>query len=106
MTLPFHPLLNLAWIPFAWNYLRGFATENRRREAFKLGLFWVLISILLDLVGWIRIPHPWAMTCKEFYVNYRPWNTLIYLVILLSPIVVAKLRFSAKHQRKNACPSG
>jgi uncharacterized BrkB/YihY/UPF0761 family membrane protein len=90
MTLPYHPLLNLFWLPFAWLYLRGFAIESRGREALKLGTFWAVICILIDLVGWILIPHPWAMTFKEFYIDYQPWITLIYLVIFFSPIVMAK----------------
>lgn len=89
MTLPYHPVLNLFWIPFAWIYLRGFAIDTRQREALKLGAFWAAICILIDLVGWILIPHPWAMTFKEFYVDYQPWITLIYLVIFLSPMVVS-----------------
>lgn len=94
MTLPYHPLLNLFWLPFAWLYLRGFTTDERQREALKLGTFWVVICILIDLVGWILIPHPWAMTFKEFYVDYQPWITLIYLAIFLSPIMVARIRKS------------
>jgi hypothetical protein len=59
MTIPYHPLLNLFWLPFAWLYLRGFAVgDNRSREALKLGIFWVVICIVIDLIGWILIPHP------------------------------------------------
>jgi hypothetical protein len=90
MTLPYHPLLNLFWLPFAWLYLRGFTIESRGREALKLATFWAVVCILIDLVGWILIPHPWAMTFKEFYIDYQPWITLIYLVIFFSPIVMAK----------------
>ncbi len=95
MTIPYHPLLNLFWLPFAWMYLRSFAMGTRQHEALKLGTFWAVICIVIDLVGWVLIPHPWAMTFKEFYVDYQPWITLIYLVIFLSPIVVARLRNSA-----------
>jgi hypothetical protein len=92
MTLPYHPLLNLFFLPFAWMYLRGFATEHRMSEAVKLGAFWAIICILIDLIGWVLIPHPWAMTFREFYVDYQPWITLIYLVIFASPIIVAYLQ--------------
>ena len=95
MTLPYHPFLNLFWLPFAWMYIRGYAADTRQREALKLGTFWVVICILIDLVGWILIPHPWAMTFKEFYIDYQPWITLIYLVIFLSPIVMARLKRTA-----------
>jgi hypothetical protein len=92
MTLPYHPLLNLFWLPFAWMYLRNFTTDTRRREALELGAFWAILCILIDLVGWILIPHPWAMTFKEFYVDYQPWITLIYMVIFVSPIIVSRLK--------------
>ncbi|MBL0347972.1 hypothetical protein [Candidatus Villigracilis affinis] len=78
------------WFPFAWLYLCEFAIESRGREALKLGTFWAVVCILIDLVGWILISHPWAMTFKEFYMDYQPWITLIYLVIFFSPIVMGK----------------
>lgn len=65
MTLPYHPLLNLFWLPFAWMYLRRVSIERRWLEALKLGTFWAVIRIMIDLFGWIMIPHPWAMTFKE-----------------------------------------
>ena len=51
MTLPYHPLLNLVWLPFAWLYLRGFAIESRKAEALRVGIFWCVICIVLDLIG-------------------------------------------------------
>lgn len=101
MTLPYHPLLNLfVWPLFSWWYLRGLSPEVvRMREAIRLGLFWTVVTILVDLVGWVLIPHPWQMTFKEFYVVYQPWITLIYLVILSSPIVVARLQPTYSVQR-------
>ena len=101
MTLPYHPLLNLVWIPFAWKYLRGYTTDARLREAFKLGTFWVSLCILIDFIGWILIPHPWAMSFKEFYIDYQPWITWIYLVIFLSPVVAAKAYRSQFTWRKS-----
>jgi hypothetical protein len=89
MTLPYHPLLNLVvWPVFAWSYLRRIVPEMRGKEARNLGIFWVAITIVVDLIGWVLIPHPWAMTFKEFYIDYQPWITLIYLIILAAPIVV------------------
>jgi len=99
MTLPYHPLLNLVWIPFAWIYLAGLTDGKPLHEAIKLGAFWMIICILLDLVGWILIPHPWAMTFREFYVDYQPWITLIYLVIFASPIAAYSLRSTLDHRR-------
>lgn len=54
----------------------------------NLGIFWAVVTIVIDLIGWVLIPHVWAMTLKEFYVDYQPWITLIYLIIFASPIVV------------------
>jgi hypothetical protein len=92
MTLPYHPLLNLAiWSIFAWSYLRRIAPERLGKEARNLGLYWAAITIVLDLIGWVLIPHPWAMTLKEFYFDYQPWITLIYLIILVTPIAIVPL---------------
>jgi hypothetical protein len=87
MTIPYHPLLNLlVWPWFAWLYWRKLPIEiDRKREMVQLGLFWMIVSILVDLIGWVLIPHPWAMTFKEFYLDYQPWITLIYLIIFASP---------------------
>jgi hypothetical protein len=97
MTLPYHPLLNLFWLPFAWLYLRLFPAGDRKGEAFRLGIFWCFICIVLDLIGWVLIRHPWAMTFKEFYVDYQPWITLIYLIIFATPILVAAFSVRGIH---------
>lgn len=100
MTLPYHPLLNLlVWPLFAWWYLRSFEPGvSRRREAIQLGIFWSVITIVVDPIGWLLVPHIWRMTLKEFYIDYQPWITLVYLIIFLSPIVVARLSHSTSRQ--------
>jgi hypothetical protein len=86
MTIPYHWILNLlVWPPFAWLDLRGVASDQRKKEALRLGAFWAIITIVVDLIGWVLIPHPWAMTFKEMYIDYQPWITLIYLIIFVSP---------------------
>lgn len=45
------------------------------------------ICILSDLIGWVLIKHPWRLTFKEFYIDYQPWITLIYIAIFLGPII-------------------
>ncbi len=93
MTLPYHPLLNLlVWPIFAWLYLRVLPlTSHPAREALRLGGFWAVITIVIDLIGWVLIPHIWRMTLAEFYVGYQPWITLIYLVIFASPLAASRL---------------
>jgi len=93
MTLPYHPLLNLLiWPLFGWRYLQSLSPQIPRiREALRLGAYWAVITIVVDLLGWVLIPHIWRMTFKEFYVDYQPWITLIYLIIFLSPIAAGRL---------------
>src|ERR1700681_4243676 len=93
MSVPFHPLLNLlVWPAFGWLYLRR-STPNieRQREAIRLGLFWFLATAVIDLFGWVLVPHPWHMTFEQFYVGYQPWISLIYLVIFTSPILATQV---------------
>jgi hypothetical protein len=91
MTIPYHPLLNLAvWPWFAWLYWRGLPSAiDRKYEMLNVGIFWAITTIIIDLIGWVLIPHVWAMTFKEFYVDYQPWITLIYLIIFASPVMVS-----------------
>src|ERR1700694_4216680 len=92
MSVPFHPLLNLlVWPVFGWLYLRRSTPNSERQiEALRLGLFWFLATALIDLFGWVLVPHPWHMTLNQFYVGYQPWISLIYLVIFISPILAAQ----------------
>jgi hypothetical protein len=94
MSVPFHPLLNLSvWPVFGWLYLRRSAPQfERQLEALRLGLFWFLATAVIDLFGWVLVPHPWQMTLDQFYVGYQPWITLIYLVIFISPILASQIR--------------
>lgn len=97
-----HWLLNLlVWPPFAWLYLRGFPTEEAGYEAFRLGTFWAVTTIIVDLIGWVLIPHPWAMTLKEMYVDYQPWISLIYLIIFASPVGIFYMLTSRELKKEN-----
>lgn len=86
-TMPFHWLYNLLIFPiFAWLYLRGLESINFN-TALITGLIWGAITIVFDLIGWVLIPHPWQCTFKDFYIDYQPWITIIYLVITCSPFI-------------------
>lgn len=84
-TKPFHPLYNLLVFPlFAWFYL--FSIDNISLGiALLAGLIWASLTIVIDLFGWVLIKHPWSLSLREFYIDYQPWITITYLVILLSP---------------------
>jgi hypothetical protein len=86
-TKPWHPLYNIIIFPiFGLIYMKGL-TEPSINNALITGTFWAGIAIIGDLVGWVLIKHPWRLTFKEFYVDYQPWITLIYIAIFLGPII-------------------
>jgi hypothetical protein len=86
-TKPWHPLYNIIVFPiFGLLYLKGINNPTMN-EAIITGAFWAIIAILIDLVGWVLIKHPWRLTFKEFYVDYQPWITLIYIIIFIAPII-------------------
>ena len=86
-TKPWHPLYNIIVFPiFGLLYLKGINNPTMN-EAIITGAFWSIIAILIDLVGWVLIKHPWRLTFKEFYVDYQPWITLIYIIIFIAPII-------------------
>ena len=86
-TKPWHPLYNIIIFTFfGYIYING-VTNPTLIEAFTTGLIWMGICIVSDLVGWVLIKHPWRLTFKEFYVDYQPWITLIYIAIFIGPIL-------------------
>ena len=86
-TKPWHPLYNLLVFPLAaWVYLRGSGASSWREAVFT-ALLWGTLTVVADLIGWVLIKHPWSLTFREFYLDYQPWITLIYLVIYTSPLL-------------------
>jgi len=84
-TRPWHPLYNLLVFPlFAGLCLPGGAAV---RDAAALSLLWGTAKVVLDVFGWVLIRHPWSLSFREFYVDYQPWITLIYLTICASPFM-------------------
>ena len=90
ITVPFHPLYNIIiWPIFAYIYLLQTTPANVWKAALALGGSWTLITIVIDLFGWVIIKHPWRMTFREMYVDYQPWISLIYISIFVSPLIAA-----------------
>ena len=86
-TKPWHPLYNIVFFTlFGFLYLKGLG-DPTLIEAFITGAIWVFICIVFDVFGWVIIKHPWHLTCKQFYVEYQPWITLIYVAIFLGPVL-------------------
>lgn len=87
-TEPYHPLYNIILFPiFSYIYLIQVNPANLYREALVIAISWTVITIVVDLIGWVLIKHPWYMTFKEMYIDYQPWITLIYLSIFVSPFI-------------------
>ena len=86
-TKPWHPLYNIIiFPPFAYLYLAGLHTVTFQTAVWT-GLLWGTVTVVIDVIGWVLIKHPWSLTFKEFYVDYQPWITLIYLTIYASPLI-------------------
>ncbi len=86
-TKPWHPLYNIVLFSlFGWLYVKGLDAPNFS-TALITGGIWAVICIVFDVFGWVLIKHPWSLSWKEFYVDYQPWITLIYVAIFLGPVV-------------------
>lgn len=84
-TKPWHPLYNIILFTFfGWLYMRGIPNPIFQ-EALITGLIWMAVCIVVDLIGWVFIKHPWSLSFKEFYIDYQPWISLIYFSILAGP---------------------
>lgn len=99
-TKPWHPLYNIIFFTiFGLIYLKK-VNEPTAKKALKTGALWSGMSIVFDLVGWVLIDHPWSLTFKQFYIEYQPWITLVYLAMLIAPLfaylILKKARSSVK----------
>ena len=86
-TKPWHPLYNVVVFRiFAYLYLHGLEIVTLT-EVMATSLIWGTITVVFDLFGWVLIKHPWSLTFREFYIDYQPWITLIYITIYASPFI-------------------
>lgn len=86
-TKPWHPLYNIVIFPlFACFYFNGLETLTLS-NVIATSIIWGTITVFFDLVGWVLIKHPWSLSFKEFYIDYQPWITLIYMTIYASPFI-------------------
>ena len=82
-TKPWHPLYNIILFGlFGWLYMRGVTDD-----ALITGAIWAGICIVFDVFGWVIIKHPWSLSFKEFYIDYQPWISLIYVAIFIGPVI-------------------
>ena len=86
-TKPWHPLYNIIMFTiFGLLYMRGLENPTLV-DSIITGAIWSGICIIIDLIGWVIIKHPWSLTFKEFYIDYQPWITLIYISIFIGPVL-------------------
>lgn len=86
-TKPWHPLYNIILFSvFGYLYMSSLSSPTIN-EAIITGIIWSVICIVFDVFSWVIIKHPWSLTFKEFYIDYQPWITLIYIAIFLGPVV-------------------
>lgn len=89
----FLPFLNLAvWMVFGWAYFRRRAGNDDRpalrKEALRLGAFWLVLAVAVDYVCFVRIKNPISLSPHDFYIGQSPWIYLIYATVLLAPLCV------------------
>ena len=71
---------------FGWLYINSLPNPSIQ-EALITGAIWCGICIVFDIFGWVIIKHPWSLSFKEFYIDYQPWISLIYIAIFAGPII-------------------
>lgn len=86
-TKPWHPLYNIILFSlFGYLYLSGLSAPSLG-QALLTGAVWAGICIVFDVFGWVIIRHPWSLSFREFYIDYQPYISLIYLAIFFGPAV-------------------
>lgn len=87
-TLPWHPLYNILLFPAAaLAYFAIVQPGDLSAHAWALAITWAAAAIIIDVIGWVLIKHPWSMTWHGMYVAYQPWLTLIYAAIFAGPLL-------------------
>ncbi|HSE29703.1 MAG TPA: hypothetical protein VLA77_03925 [Candidatus Saccharimonadales bacterium] len=87
-----YPILNIfVWVGFAWIYFKKIVNPTIK-QAWQLGLFWLAISVPLDLIYFVLIPNPLQVSAYGFYVEQFPWIYLTYIVVAGSPALYVWLK--------------
>ena len=83
-TMPLQPLYNLLVFGFlSLRYCKGLSPF----VLLCIGLAWLALAAITDLLTWALFPHPWRLSFRELYVGHQPYLSLCYLCILLSPML-------------------
>jgi hypothetical protein len=92
-SVPYHLVINLViWTVFSYMYFRTNQKRGLNTTApVYLGLFWLLAAMLTDLVFFVLIPSPVALTFHQFYIEYQPWISITYGIVFISPLISSTL---------------
>jgi hypothetical protein len=92
-TVPYHLLINLmVWTLFAWRYLTNRVNDVQWwREAVLLGLLWWVFALAADFTAFIMIKSPFSLTPRQFYIEYQPWISITYSLVMISPLLCCAL---------------
>lgn len=85
-TKPWHPLYNILLFSTAGLIYMGSVPSPSFGEAALTGLIWAAVCAVFDVFGWVIIKHPWSLTFRQFYIEYQPWISLIYIAIFSGPV--------------------
>lgn len=99
-------LMPIVFAALAWWYFAGTrpGPHESTREAFKLALFWVAISFVMDaLVFIVVIPLAFGARANwTFFIDQSPWIWLCYATLV--PIVFCGRYVYRKRQLRSAPP--
>jgi hypothetical protein len=99
-TVPYHLLINLiVWTLFAWRYLANKINDSHWwRESVLLGLLWLVFALAADFTAFILIKSPFSLTSHQFYIEYQPWITITYSIVIISPLLCYTF---LRHSKRN-----
>lgn len=89
-----YPILNLLfWLFASWKYFsKSPYAKPDYNEAIKLGLFWLIIALPMDLIVYVLIPTPLSLSFNDFYHGQFPWIYFTYLSVFISPLFYIVLK--------------
>jgi hypothetical protein len=91
-SVPYHLVINLlVWTLFSYMYFRTNLKRGLNTAPVYLGLYWLLAAMLTDLVFFVLIPSPVALSFHQFYVEYQPWISITYGIVFISPLLASTL---------------
>ncbi|MGL6196471.1 MAG: hypothetical protein ACRC2T_16780, partial [Thermoguttaceae bacterium] len=74
----------IVFLPLSW----VFFADASLATVVSASVSWLVLSIGLDTLCWVIIPHPWQMSVRELFGEHQPWVSLCYAATALCPFVV------------------